>query len=199
MRVALIVVAFSLMLSAAQQQPAESERDTNKSAPPVWQKEPDQFKGVSFDATSAEAKKAASFSFCQNELAIPGLPQPVGQQTCILRIDVTEHYSIVCYFKFQHDRLQQISGDFPSKYYEEVRGLFITKYGDPLATAHENVQTNAGAVYEQESLTWRGKKICLFLSRFGDSINDGSISFIPTAALEEQEKKSNAQKSKALQ
>ena len=156
----------------------------------IWTKEPADFKGVPFNASESQARQTIHFEFCHDI--------PEGKRVCVYRIEVTEHYAIVCYFVFSHDRLETISGQFPSQYYEDVRKLFVDKYGDPMTNRQSTVQAHAGGTYEQEELLWQGQKVSLLLSRFGANVEHGSMTFLPTTTLVEQQKHEKEQKANAL-
>ncbi|MGA8025803.1 MAG: hypothetical protein WB992_01570 [Bryobacteraceae bacterium] len=161
-----------------------------------WTKEPDQFKGVKWNASLEEAKSSAAFDKC-TEIESGTLTK--GHTICEMTTWVTDDYAISWAFVFNNGRFANVSGGFPAKYYEDVRSLFITKYGRPTSVNHEQMRTGLGVPYTQETLTWRGKTIALIIYRFSDTVDEGTVVFIPVATMIEDAKRNQESKRRALQ
>jgi hypothetical protein len=138
---------------------------------PAWPKEPDAFVGVPFNSTEAAAKTKVRFGIC-----LPVTPQ---ERSCSLSFvlvdDAIGPLTLSLFFTFSGDQLVYISGNFPSSDYARVKEIFTEKYGKPLETVPETVQTKTGAKYENETLRWNGKTVNISLARYDDSIDTGSL------------------------
>lgn len=94
------------------------------------------------------------------------------------------------YFEFTDDHFRRIRGTFSSDYFTDVKAIFLDTYGPPSSTVQEAVQTKAGTQYTQETLTWTGKNIRLYVAKYGSTIDQGLFGL---AQIEDLDKASQAQ------
>jgi prepilin-type processing-associated H-X9-DG protein len=150
-----------------------------------WPLEPESFKGVKFFVGSeAEAKNLIPKLACVNG-------------TCITQIDV-DGWKIDVNFSFVDGHLRSVVGQFDSENFTSVRQIFVEKYGTPSQDNHSEVRTRMGVQYTQETLLWTGDSLSLNVSKFGSKIDKGFFGFIPTKDIEDQLRKAEEAKKKAL-
>ena len=166
-----------------------------------WLKEPDGFKGLKFGGTEDELREMAvggSLRCANNphdtvewEKAHPALANPprLPNRFCFYRIEVAK-FALLTYFQFRDDHFNRITGTFSSDYFTDVKAIFLDTYGPPSSTEQEVVQTKTGAQYTQEKLTWIGKKLRLYVAKYGSTIDEGLFGL---AQLEDLDKASQAQ------
>ena len=175
-----------------------------------WLKEPDGFKGLKFGSTEEEFRKTFGVypkrseygtvsDNCGNnphdtvewQMAHPpgATPPRLRNRFCFYRIEVGK-FALITHFAFNDDQFRRVSGTFSPEYFTDVKEIFLDTYGPPSSTEQEVVQTKTGAQYTQERLIWIGKKVRLYVEKFGSTIDQGLFGL---AQIEDLDKMSEAQ------
>lgn len=163
------IVALGLLAFAcvSAQPPATATKPAPAPKPataPTWPKEPDGFNAAKFGMSEQEITVLFSVDRCYYNSS--------DDHYCKAKLNVDDRYwGLQFYFVDNH--LVKISGDFAVDTYPDVRAGFLTKYGPPSGKWNSIVRTRVGVPYQQEELAWSGKKVEIFLSKYGDDVDSG--------------------------
>ena len=86
-------------------------------------------------------------------------------------------------------KLSSVLLSFESKNYEELKEIFIERYGKPTSLQHKPYKTQGGAESTNETLMWTGPHSFIDLSRYGSRITEGSAIMGTNESLEAFAKK----------
>jgi hypothetical protein len=107
-----------------------------------WPEEPDGFKGVQFGADPKQARPA---------LKAMGCSVPYRGHYCKAVIE-GGGFVITGFLIFHDTGFIKASGSFPPENYEDMRAIFIKKYGNPHSARQSVLQNRLGASFQQEDL-----------------------------------------------
>lgn len=141
--------------------------------PVVWSQEPTSFMGINlngdivYDIPECPRMALGQFpqdlcrgkSYTANYYSIEGLP----------KIGLT--YSPRLGAMLLDRKIQSLYLTGNTRDFDKVKELFITKYGQPTASAVQQVKTKAGASFANDVLAWKGAHVTITLSRYADDIN----------------------------
>lgn len=137
-----------------------------------WPGEPKEYRGLPFGTSEKEVASKLDLDAAVACLAIE------GQRSCIHHTTIGEA-KVVEVYQFEGDGLVQVHISFKSAAYEQVRDLFVERYGKPGETSHEPFETVGGRSAMNEFLEWRGGKLILQMEKFGPSLHE-SLAVIAT-------------------
>jgi hypothetical protein len=184
-----LLVAVCWLPARAQTDKPQKPAAEEPALQPAWPEEPEGFKGVQFGWTKDQAESVVH---------LPCLPAVNGKLFCNLIID-GGGFSLNARFIFEDTGLTQVFGKFPSENYQDVKEMFIAKYGKPHSATQSDVQNRMGATFRQEELLWIGKRVSIVLSRYGSTISDGSFGVGLTSNVTKGAEDRKAVRDKALQ
>lgn len=180
---------------------ATAANGARKSAEPTsWVQEPTSFLGINF-----KEKLIYQLKQCPEDYSIPS-------ETCY-RKPIYENYYQLLFLPnlglvdgysgsvMTHEsKIRAITLTTKIGDYESVREMFVQRYGHPKSQAVEAVKTKGGGTFQNEKLYWEGDSISIILSKYGESINESSISVVNKSVaieaikLEQGKLKDNASK-----
>jgi hypothetical protein len=64
--------------------------------------------------------------------------------------------------------------EFESASYEDMRIIFIERYGEPTDRSQKLLETRTGVKVMNETVSWLDDKVVIELSRYASTINKGS-------------------------
>ncbi len=119
--------------------------------------------------------------------------------TCGLTINAGHLVLLHTDFRFYRSKFYLALGRFRSERYQEVRKLFIDKYGLPHSAQTSTVQNAFGAKYEQEKLLWTDGLRFVHLERFWTDLKEGYFAVGDGALVPPIDPKDDGLRKKALQ
>jgi len=162
-------------------------KTTHVHSTPIWNQEPDGFKGLSF--YSSEENAGARIGSCTKI------------DSDITACDITDSdigsVGTHAVFAFQNDRFVSADGNFDSSNFEILRDIFIKRYGRPHEDQMQTVRNNAGGEFKNEHLSWVGKNVIVVLSKYGSTVIQGHFAVSLKSYLAEQVRRDEAAKKKA--
>ena len=130
-----------------------------------WPKEPNGFAGVPWGANRKDADAVLQFRRCtdidEDRVYCTGSSRGPGLTAGT----------------FYRDRLVAITVSFASLRFDEIKGIFLEKYGRPAQTDRPVLQNRMGAHFTDERLGWQGKRIVLVLDKYGEDLETGTAMF----------------------
>lgn len=148
---------------------------------------PDSYRGVPFGASEARAREIIKFESCEATPAYFGLLAKLATRMCVSSFLVGT-VKVQDFFHFRKDALVTVHMTFRSNDFENLRGVFIEKYGKPTRDQREILQNRFGAKFENETLTWAGPNVTVTLNRFASDLESGSAFFHVNAFTREYDK-----------
>jgi hypothetical protein len=131
-----------------------------------WAKEPTSFLGVPFDSNLHDASVIVVFGTCYEKK---------NDKDCDLQYYLTPERFTNFHFRFHNDRFVFVSGEFINDDYQQVKDLFVERYGKPMSSNDGRVQGDGGGVFRNDTLYWTGRKMFLSLSKYGSTVDEGTI------------------------
>jgi hypothetical protein len=162
---------------------------------PAWNV-PDAFQSVPWGASMQAAKEILE-KRAESERLSSARPRCMDDRLCI-----TEGFVgpvlVKSHFKFVDGKFVAGWLNFKSDRYEDIRIIFIDRYGQPTERRQEQVETKMGYKAMNETLYWFGDKVIIRLSRYAGTIEDGSGSVYLKEELDrlERERASEIRKGK---
>jgi hypothetical protein len=101
------------------------------------------------------------------------------------------------HFFFQNDKFVSANGEFDSAEFETIRDIFVQRYGQPHNFQRQVVRNNAGGIFQNETITWVGKKVTIFFTKYGTTVTHGAFDVSLNSYNAESERRDNAKKKKA--
>jgi hypothetical protein len=148
MRIVLVVIAALLL-----------------AAPGSAWNEPDSFRGVPWGVSQADAlallQKAGEKVSCY----LPSLCNTT--QVMIGPVPTQIGYGFGKENKFEMAMLSFIPG-----HYENMKAIFVERYGAPSSTMQQPVKNRMGATFTNEIAIWAGERVVISLSRFGSKLDE---------------------------
>ena len=174
----------------------------------VWGIEPKDFRGVPFDASLAQAREKLPYLRCPSMQDYKGIW--FDNETVIRRAEQLE--VVICneddsyigpvniniMYTFRHNKMVTVYISFKSSDYNYLKDVYIKKYGKPLSTKTNIIQTEMSVKYVNESIQWGGKNVLIELEKYAGTIGSGSIFYITTKELSRINKESEESKEKAI-
>jgi hypothetical protein len=166
------IALFALAAVLAQAPPPA----TAPTVPPIlWPKEPTAYRGIAFASGTVEAAKKT----------IPGLDCSKLRRglTCTSSFQVGG-VSVQDRWRFLGDGLVEVWWKFDSNDYEQLRAVFIDKYGPPTRRSNADPVKCENAILPNERLDWGpGTLVWIHISQFvGKScLDSGSATFMSKA------------------
>jgi hypothetical protein len=173
-----------------------------------WKKEPKSFKGVPFNSSEVATKQILAGARPKLDFTCSG----PADRSCVVSVPELEKANgavvkpsteyefeekLNFVFTFHKDRFVEAVGTFENPNYEQVKAVFIERYGTPTRAQVQTVQSAAGASFENETLHWGGKNVDVTLSRFGDRVDKGSVRVCLKSYMKGQQTKEDEEKKKA--
>jgi hypothetical protein len=173
-----------------------------------WKKEPKSFKGVPFNSSEATTKQILAIARPKLDFTCSG----PADRLCVVSVPKLENVNgaivkpspeyefedkLNFVFTFHKDRFVEAVGTFENPNYEQVKAVFIERYGTPTRAQVQTVQSAAGASFENETLHWGGRNVDVTLSRFGDRVDTGNVHVCLKAYMKAQKTKDDQEKKKA--
>lgn len=173
-----------------------------------WKKEPKSFKGVPFNSSEVATKQILAGARPKLDFTCSG----PADRSCVVSVPELEKANgavvkpsteyefeekLNFVFTFHKDRFVEAVGTFENPNYEQVKAVFIERYGTPTRAQVQTVQSASGASFENETLHWGGKNVDVTLSRFGDRVDKGSVRVCLKSYMKGQQTKEDEEKKKA--
>ena len=139
-----------------------------------WEKEPDNFRGVTFGATEADVIEI-----------IPGLQ---CKDTKSGRSCYDPYYKIGetitgCLLTFNEGKFNGVYIVFKTDDYNNIKSVFIDKYGEPMKSVDYDIKTRAGIKQENNKLLWHGDKLIVSLQKYCGDLHNGCSYYMQKSAL----------------
>lgn len=174
----------------------------------TWKKEPQSFKGVPFNSSEAATKQILADTRPKLEFNCSGH----ADRSCVVSIPELKTADGVVVkpgaeyefegklnfvFKYHKDKFVEAIGTFGNPNYEQVKAVFIERYGTPTRAQVQTVQSAAGASFENETLSWSGRSVDITLVRFGYRVDEGDVRIYLKSHKKSQQKQDDEKKKKA--
>lgn len=161
-----------------------------------WDKEPDSYRDVPFGTSRNETRKllkmrAEDCSRRDREI------DPNGMSCHSLEEFAVGNAKVSNTLIFSEDRFVSAAMHIKSSDYGSIREVFLSKFGSPTSRSTTPVTTKMGAVYENETLTWVGKKLTVSLDRFVSNVDSSMAMFTMNEYAEARTKRYTEAKEKA--
>jgi len=136
-----------------------------------WEREPTSYRDIPFGASEAEAEskigaKSKRGFDCRDDPR-PGQPE---QRFCF---SVTEIWgSAMAPIRvdealiFMSGKLVAVEMSVNSERYTDTRALLVEMYGEPFKKERSTVTNSRGAMFQDERLQWKGKRMMLQFDRY---------------------------------
>lgn len=174
-----ILLFLSLLARAATPVPAHTPTPT-----PAWAREPAAYRNVPFDTPYADFPGRLLLTGCH-----PGTTDhEPGQRTCESNGFQANGVAVDDVLYFQNDLFVGVSMSFDSDDYEKLREVFVFKYGEPSRLDTTRLSSREGGRFDNETMSWDGRKVTVSIERYGESLDKGSASMFVNSYLDEQEK-----------
>ncbi len=156
-----------------------------------WRQEPSGYRDVPFGATQKEAREKLAFGSCDvpDSDAVP--------ISCIVADLDVNNVSVHNTLTFSEGKLVKAAMYFPSDKYDEIRQLFYDKYGPPMKRETRSVGNKLGAAFENEFLTWSGKRVDVQMMRYASNLDMSMASFTTIKYEQEQARRAKEANEKA--
>lgn len=161
-----------------------------KPAVRAWSLEPTSYRGVQFGATGKEVRTALPGLECNQIYTVA----PFCADEFVIPDTATLHER----FSFDSSgRLGQVDATFKTRDYEDLRRVYIEKFGPPTMTRAATIRNLMGASFPQEILTWVGSRITLILMNGNEAVDTGYLSFTTSDFQREIQAQKDADAKKA--
>src|SRR5687768_8916249 len=124
------------------------------STPSRWEKEPDSYRSVRWEATKQEAEEKLGSLTCSRMENSAGKPDLCFGPSFFRRDFEIAGVSIRDSFYFVDGKFVKADLIFDSPGYDTLKDVFIAKYGRPSVAGILKEKTKMGAEYENEVLKW---------------------------------------------
>ncbi|MFJ3486557.1 hypothetical protein ACIPL1_24605 [Pseudomonas sp. NPDC090202] len=153
-----------------------------KSAPKVWQQEPDSFMGLRFDQKVDQVlplctRGNMTRTMCHDE---------PYYNTFRIRSGPSIGSGYGLHADAGGQGIESFYLTANSEDYVSLSQLLISKYGPPTERTAKVVKTKAGAEFNNETLLWKGSKVIIFAQKYSGDIDSSAVSITTVEASERQ-------------
>lgn len=155
---------------------ATAAQAAKKEAEVRWPQEPSSFIGIKLDQNLTYQLKQ-----CPGDHSVPDevcYKQPFQGYYPLFALPSLGLHGYTAGVMTHESKIREISLSTKEDDYGKVKSMFIQKYGKPKLQGTETVKTKAGAIFQNEKLFWEGERVVILLKRYGDTINESSVSVI---------------------
>ena len=147
-----------------------------------WAQEPNAFKGLRFGASLGTAREVFGEGLSEYPSDVPGF----YIYKALLKIGATRVTAQLIFTGENGDRkFVGVIGDFPSESYDDMREIFVSRYGSPHSVKQSAVQNGFGGTFPNEFLQWKGRFVTkVVLQKYGSMLNKGFFT-VETPAMRE--------------
>lgn len=161
-----------------------------------WPLEPKDFRGVHFGASQAEAtavlKNSAGIGVLQGGKF--GGWNCLDGTRCFVSAPIGR-FTTDQDFTFYDDKFVQVKLTFATEAFDELRAIFIERYGPPTDERKAAVKTQAGGTFTNDVVTWSGERVIVRIERYFTSLDTG-FAIVADRAWSEAEEKRRADERK---
>lgn len=137
------------------------------------------YKGLAFGATMDEFKERFPDHQCwANKCAYASFACKAGYDTCAERNSFGGVHLKSAHSEFRDGKLVAIRMMFSTGDFYSLAGALKERLGEPQAVVESKVQTRAGVKLDNQELKWDKNGALLSISRYGSTINEGSVTYI---------------------
>lgn len=148
-----------------------------KPSPKPWVQEPTSYRGVSWGTPLEAAKTAADIHSChcedeawnRTDCTAEVIPPVRG---CLGGL-LIGNMALEETWLFAADRFSGVDLRFDASSYDQLRDIFIERYGPPTTTRDDTFENRMGAKVPNPMLVWGGKTVVITLSKYADTLNKG--------------------------
>jgi hypothetical protein len=158
-----------------------------------WSKEPASYRGIPWGGSIDDARREVGASegcLCADEEDLRDarfckfLPEPDPKKeprfrSCRASLGVAD-ISVKDLLHFENEKFVGADMTFDVDEFEQMKDIFIEKYGQPSSTENTEVSNRMGAKFTNTELVWRGEKVTVRLERFGSDLTKSGASIVLT-------------------
>lgn len=153
---------------------AHGAKKSTDTAP--WVQEPTSFLGIKLDE-----KLIYQLKQCPEDYSVPDeicYRRPFKNYYPLFAVPSLGLHGYTAAVMTHESQIREISLNTKIDDYDTVKEMFIQKYGRPKSQITETVKTKVGATFQNEKSYWEGQKVAIILKKYGDTIDESSVSVI---------------------
>lgn len=140
--------------------------------------EPDNFRGVPWEASEAELKEKIPGVRCIN------FSNPLADRGCSTSFSVGP-VPTKGFFGFQEGQLRWVRLTFDPKHFQTMQGIFSERYGAPSHQEEIPVKNRMGAEFLNVEALWSGNLITIRMRKYSGKITESEALYMTPTVFEE--------------